>query len=79
MISASSARLTSDVLMRPAAPGDATALALAYQRSRDHLRRWEPDRDDAFFTPAGQAERLRGQLAQRSAGLAMQILNDRRP
>lgn len=57
--------------MRPAVPEDATGLARAYVRSRDHLRRWEPIRDDAFFTSAGQAERLRGLLAERSAGRAM--------
>ncbi|MEU9118966.1 GNAT family protein [Streptomyces sp. NPDC048506] len=71
MISTSSARLTSDVLLRPAAPEDAPGLARAYARSREHLRRWEPDREEAFFTLAGQAERLRDLLAEQSAGRVM--------
>ncbi|TJZ58817.1 GNAT family N-acetyltransferase [Streptomyces piniterrae] len=70
MITAS-AQLTPDVLMRPATPEDATGLARAYRRSRAHLHPWEPDRDDAFFTPAGQAERLRLHLAEQRAGRMM--------
>ncbi|WP_043268226.1 GNAT family protein [Streptomyces sp. CT34] len=66
-----SVRLAHDTLMRPAEPADAGGLARAYQRSRDHLRGTEPDRDEAFYTPAGQSERLRSQLAERDAGRLM--------
>ncbi|MFG2287467.1 GNAT family N-acetyltransferase [Streptomyces sp. NPDC048595] len=79
MISVSSVRLTTDVLMRPATPEDATGLARSYLRSRDHLRPWEPDRDEAFFTPAGQAARLRESLAERHAGRAMPWVLVREP
>ncbi|MFE1774533.1 GNAT family N-acetyltransferase [Streptomyces sp. NPDC059008] len=79
MISASSVRLTSDVLMRPAVSEDAAGLARSYLRSRDHLRPWEPDRDEAFFTPAGQAERLREMLAERGAGRSMPWVLVREP
>ncbi|MEU7636189.1 MULTISPECIES: GNAT family N-acetyltransferase [unclassified Streptomyces] len=67
----SSARLAPDVLMRPAEPADAAGYSRAYQRSLDHLRPTEPHRADGFYTPAGQAERLRGQLAERDAGRVM--------
>ncbi|MEU9115366.1 GNAT family N-acetyltransferase [Streptomyces sp. NPDC048483] len=67
MITAS-VQLTSDVVMRPATQDDAAGLAHACLRSRDHLRPWEPDRDEAFYTPAGQSERLRALLADREAG-----------
>ncbi|WP_423835955.1 GNAT family N-acetyltransferase [Streptomyces endophytica] len=79
MISASSAQLAPDVLMRPVTAEDAAGLARSYRRSRDHLRRWEPDRDDAFFTTDGQAARLRALLAERSAGQAMPWVLERRP
>ncbi|MFE0381623.1 GNAT family N-acetyltransferase [Streptomyces inhibens] len=79
MITASPARLTPDVLMRPAVPEDATGLARAYTRSRDHLRRWEPERDEAFFTPAGQAQHLRSRLAEQRAGRALPWVLVRQP
>ncbi|AOP48452.1 GNAT family N-acetyltransferase [Streptomyces lydicus] len=71
MTIAPSARLTPDVLMRLPVPADAAPLARAYQRSRDHLRPWEPDRSESFFTPAGQTERLQGLLAEWTAGRAV--------
>ncbi|MFJ9407464.1 GNAT family N-acetyltransferase [Streptomyces sp. NPDC101393] len=61
-------RLTPDILMRPAAPEDAAGLSRAYGRNRDHLRPWEPRRDEGFFTPEGQSRRLRDQLAEQHAG-----------
>ncbi|ANZ14622.1 GNAT family N-acetyltransferase [Streptomyces noursei] len=66
-----SVRLAPDVLMRPAELADATWLSRSYQRSLDHLRRTEPRREEGFYTPAGQVERLRGQLAERDAGRVM--------
>lgn len=60
--------LAPGVLLRPLAAGDAGALALAYTRNRDHLRPWEPRRDEAFFTEEGQAARVGELLAMRGAG-----------
>src|SRR5437879_10432511 len=59
------------VVMRLAALEDAEGFLEAYRRNRDHLRRWEPRREAAFFTTGGQAARLRDQLAQRDAGRLM--------
>ncbi|MFH8570460.1 GNAT family N-acetyltransferase [Streptomyces sp. NPDC017993] len=67
-------QITPDVSLRPPTPEDAAGLARAYLRSREHLRPWEPDRDEAFFTPAGQSARLRMQLAEKSAGRLMPLL-----
>ncbi|WP_371495910.1 GNAT family N-acetyltransferase [Kitasatospora sp. NBC_00374] len=63
-----SVAVTSDVLLRPVAEDDAAALLRAYLRNREHLRRWDPRRDEDFFTPAGQEARLREQVEQREAG-----------
>ncbi|PKV86004.1 GNAT family N-acetyltransferase [Streptomyces sp. TLI_146] len=51
--------------LRPASPADASALAAAYVRNRDHLRPWEPHRPESFFTEAGQKERLLDAAAPR--------------
>ncbi|MGK5628647.1 GNAT family N-acetyltransferase [Streptomyces sp. URMC 123] len=59
------------VLLRPLALDDAEALCDAYRRNREHLRPWEPVRDEAFFTPEGQAANVRALLDQRAAGLRM--------
>lgn len=53
---------TDPVSLEPDGP-DAAArlaeeLARALVRNRDHMRPWEPDRPEAFFTPEGQAARL---------------------
>lgn len=46
-------------LLRPA---DAPLLAEAYRRNREHLRPWEPVRDEAFYTEQGQARGVAWQL-----------------
>ncbi|WP_329166154.1 GNAT family N-acetyltransferase [Streptomyces sp. NBC_01387] len=56
------------ILLRSAALSDAEPLAAAYRRNREHLRPWEPDRPESFFTGAGQLDRLRSTLADRDAG-----------
>jgi ribosomal-protein-alanine N-acetyltransferase len=48
---------------------DATALAEAYRRNREHLAPWEPNRDESFFTPAGQEAAIAGRLAAASSSL----------
>src|SRR5205809_6794598 len=66
-----SVRLAPDVLLRPVEHADAAGFARAYQRSREHLRATEPDRGEAYYTLAGQVERLRAHLAERDAGRLM--------
>jgi ribosomal-protein-alanine N-acetyltransferase len=60
--------LTPEVQLRIATLDDATGLADAYTRSWDHLKPWEPDRPDSWFTPAGQRERLTGSLERYKDG-----------
>ncbi|TCO51159.1 ribosomal-protein-alanine N-acetyltransferase [Kribbella antiqua] len=66
--------LTPDVQLRLAALDDAKALADAYTRSWDHLRPWEPDRPEKWFTPAGQEEKLSGQLERYKVGQTVPFL-----
>ncbi|WP_431683819.1 GNAT family N-acetyltransferase [Kitasatospora sp. KL5] len=54
--------------MRPAVPEDAEALCRALVRNREHLRPWDPPRDEDFFTVAGQRARLHDRLVQAEAG-----------
>ncbi|TKV26379.1 GNAT family N-acetyltransferase [Arthrobacter sp. NamB2] len=54
--------------MRLLAPTDAVALAQAYRDNREHLSPWEPLRDDAYFTEAGQADQIAGKLAGLASG-----------
>ncbi|MGI5267557.1 GNAT family N-acetyltransferase [Nonomuraea sp. CA-218870] len=56
------------VVLRPLAPDDAEALAAAYVRNRDHLRRWEPRRAEEFFTATGQVARVEDMLKSRDEG-----------
>ncbi|GAA2643707.1 GNAT family protein [Streptomyces lunalinharesii] len=75
----SSARLAPDVLMRPAELADAAGFSRSYLRNLDHLRPTEPPRPDDFYTPAGQAERLAAQLAERDAGRVLPWVLVREP
>jgi ribosomal-protein-alanine N-acetyltransferase len=63
--------LAPDVELRIATLDDASALADAQIRSREHLRPWEPVRDEKWFTPAGQAERMTYQLERYKNGLVV--------
>jgi [ribosomal protein S5]-alanine N-acetyltransferase len=60
--------VAADVLLRLVHEADAGPLARAHARNREHLRRWEPPRPPEFFTPEGQAERLREHLAAQRTG-----------
>ena len=60
--------LTPDVELRIATLADAPALADAQTRSREHLRPWEPVRDERWFTVVGQAERMTYQLERYKNG-----------
>jgi ribosomal-protein-alanine N-acetyltransferase len=55
--------------LRPLSPDDAAALAEAYVRNQDHLKRWEPRRPDEFFTADGQRDVIAGRLEQVELGL----------
>ncbi|KUJ69958.1 hypothetical protein ACZ90_06205 [Streptomyces albus subsp. albus] len=69
--------LADRIRLRPVLPDDAEGMCRAFIRNRDHLRPWDPARDARFFTPEGQADRLRDQLAQRDAGrLLAWVLDD---
>lgn len=63
--------LTEGVRLRPVTLSDADSFARALTRSRAYMRRWEPVRPDAFYTPEKQARRLTALLADRDAGRAM--------
>jgi [ribosomal protein S5]-alanine N-acetyltransferase len=63
--------LVAGVSLRPATTGDAESFAEALTRSRAYMRRWEPVRPEAFYTPQGQAERLGGLLEAREEGRVM--------
>ncbi|MFC0600548.1 GNAT family N-acetyltransferase [Streptomyces palmae] len=60
--------LADRIRLRPVALDDAEGLCRAYLRNQDHLRPWDPARDARFYTPEGQADRVRDQLAERDAG-----------
>jgi GrpB-like predicted nucleotidyltransferase (UPF0157 family)/L-amino acid N-acyltransferase YncA len=55
-------------VIRPIEVADAAELAALYAANRDHLRRFEPVRPEAFFTAAGQEERARDEAAAAAAG-----------
>jgi ribosomal-protein-alanine N-acetyltransferase len=55
--------------LRLLSPDDAAALAGAYVRNQDHLKRWEPRRPDEFFTADGQRAVIAGRLEQVELGL----------
>ncbi|ACZ29233.1 GCN5-related N-acetyltransferase [Xylanimonas cellulosilytica DSM 15894] len=62
------ARLADDVVLRLARPGDGRAMAAAYERNREHLAPWDPERPPEFFTAAWQEQNLAVQLADHAAG-----------
>ena len=47
---------------------DASPLARLQLRNRSYLAPWEPVRDDAYFTAAGQLERIRSALDRHERG-----------
>jgi [ribosomal protein S5]-alanine N-acetyltransferase len=63
--------LTDGVRLRPVTLGDADSFAETLTRSRAYMRRWDPVRPEAFYTPEGQVRRLTALLADRDAGRAM--------
>jgi len=64
----SNAVLPGGVLLRPLDSGDAPALLAAFVRNREHLRPFDPDRPESFWTLDGQRKRLDSLLQQRAEG-----------
>jgi len=62
--------LDSRTILRLLEVSDAAQLAEAYVRNREHLRPWDPEREDAFFTQAWHAENISQTLAANEHGLA---------
>ncbi len=60
--------LPGGVGMRLLEAADPPALARAYRDDREQSAPWEPARDDAFFTPEGQAAVVARRLEARAAG-----------
>ena len=57
--------------IRPLGEGDASALAAAYVRNREHLAPWDPKREDWFFTERGQRADVEAKLAMAGQGLVV--------
>jgi ribosomal-protein-alanine N-acetyltransferase len=64
--------------IRPLRLDDAAELATLYRRNRDFLAPYEPERDDTFFTPAGQERRLEQAVdaARRGGGFRYAIVQE---
>jgi len=63
-----------DVALRLVTEDDAEELVELLVRSREHLRPWEPARDDSFFTPEVQRELITGALDHHAAGTALPLV-----
>jgi ribosomal-protein-alanine N-acetyltransferase len=66
--------VNSEVTIRPALRSDATALAALFSAQRGHLAPWDPRREPAFFTRAGQRARLVQVERERAAGTSHRFL-----
>ena len=55
--------------IRELSAADASELAEAYRRNREHLAPWDPRRDEYFYTEEGQAAAIAGQLEAARNGL----------
>jgi len=62
--------VTEGVLVRLVRESDAAPLAALYRANREYLAPFEPDREESFFTTAGQARRLAAVLAEHGQGRA---------
>ncbi len=58
-------------MIRPLSLDDVPALVDLQRRNRDHLRPWEPSRDDTWFTTDGQRIAVEQALRDRDLGLAV--------
>lgn len=60
--------LSHGVRLRSLTIADASALADAYRRNRQHLAPWEPERAESFFTEDAQRSAIRTVLRDADAG-----------
>lgn len=62
------AQLAPGIMVRPVRLTDASALATAYQRNREHLAEWDPAHPDAFYSESGQRQIINHQLSEQGQG-----------
>jgi ribosomal-protein-alanine N-acetyltransferase len=68
VFTASEDRAGEELHLRPVELSDASELAAAYLRNRNHLAPWEPTRGDDFFTVLGQEAALSAKMDHFAAG-----------
>lgn len=61
-------------VIRPTTVDDAEALAVLHRRNRSFLQPWEPQREEPWYTPAGQRSELGRVLADQEGGRAAAFL-----
>lgn len=62
------ARIADDIVLRLVRTGDGRALAAAYERNREHLAPWDPERAPDFYTAAWQEKHLAVLLKDHAEG-----------
>jgi len=62
--------ISSQTILRLLTLSDSAQVAQAYLRNREHLREWEPERAEEFFTEAWQYENISQVLPAHQHGLA---------
>lgn len=60
--------LIGDVQVRLLRQADAELMSAAYERNREHLAPWEPERSEHFFTPDGQSEVISAKMDMHASG-----------
>jgi ribosomal-protein-alanine N-acetyltransferase len=63
-----------EVTIRPAVRSDAAEVAALLSSQRQHLKPWDPRREQAFFTRGGQRSRLSQVERERAAGTSFRFL-----
>jgi ribosomal-protein-alanine N-acetyltransferase len=63
-----------EVTIRPAVRSDAAEIAQLFAAQREHLKPWDPRREPAFFTRAGQRARMAQVERERAAGTSYRFL-----
>lgn len=63
-----------EVTIRPAVRSDAEPIAQLFAAQRKHLAPWDPRREPAFFTRAGQRARMAQVERERAAGTSYRFL-----
>lgn len=68
------ARIADDVVLRLARTGDGRAMAAAYERNREHLAPYEPERTPEYYTPAWHEQNVARLLADHAEGRFVPLL-----